>query len=285
MACRARRCADKPVARALGRIHRRRIARPPEAGRGEKRGAGASQNLGGVLGEVVPDHHQWIGRSPAGVSGFSIRPIQPVGRTEGFDQKILALTRRKIGQHGDRFVAAAPVEGQGRRIEGIREGGPAAGLPGVGFRPLQQAASVASTAQGGRQPQPLDVQPAPPQPAQQAPLDVPAVVAEEAREHVQMRIARSAWVVRKPSSMIRWSSTAGSCSRTMCGIAILRLRSLYEANPIVALLDAVERGRSPSAAAAPPPSDQPSSGRSSGKSVSPKSMPACESKVVTCPRW
>ena len=30
----------------------------PEAGHGEQRGMDISQHLGGVLGEVVPDHHQ-----------------------------------------------------------------------------------------------------------------------------------------------------------------------------------------------------------------------------------
>jgi hypothetical protein len=60
----------------------------------------------------------------------------------------------------------------------------------------------------------------------------------------------------------------------------------FEANPIVALLDAVEaRPGTALGGRRAAPERQPSSGRSSGKSVSPKSMPACESRVVTCPRW
>jgi hypothetical protein len=112
-------------------------------------------------------------------------------RSEVFGQEVLALVRRKIGQGRDHRVAAPSVEGQGRRVEGIHEGGPAAGLPGVGLRVLQQAATVALAAERGRHPQPFDVQPAPPQPAQQAAVDLPAVVAEPAGERVQVGVAHA----------------------------------------------------------------------------------------------
>lgn len=49
-------------------------------------------------------------------------------------------------------------------------------------------ASMALTAQGGRHPQPLDIQPVPPQPPQQTALDGSVLVAEEAGKHVQMGI-------------------------------------------------------------------------------------------------
>ena len=48
---------------------------------------------------------------------------------------------------------------------------------------------MALAAERGRHPQPFDVQPAPPQPAQQAAVDLPAVVAEPAGEYVQVGVA------------------------------------------------------------------------------------------------